>query len=201
VSSLAVEKTANNANDTVTTTTYENLGSNRILGLNVNTNLSITKKISLSLNGFVSKVWLRGTYNGQFYENSGITGNAFANAGYKFNDQYSVRIDAGYFSGNVNLQGRSNDFIYNSLVFIKTFLDKKATLALVANNPETKYHTYNSTTITPQYYQTSFNQEPYRTFAVRFSYKFGKLNSEIKKNQHGINNDDTKGGKSSGGNQ
>ena len=40
----------------------------------------------------------------------------------------------------------------------------------------------------------SFFQNPYRNYAVRFSYRFGKLNSEIKKNRHGINNDDTKGG-------
>ena len=181
VSSLQVDSTANNMKDTVTKTTYQNLGSNRTLGLNVNTNLAITKKLSLSLNGFIAKVWLRGTYNGQFYQNSGITGNAFANAGYRFNGGYRVGIDAGFFSGNVNLQGSSSNYIYNSCVLTKEFLKKNATISLVANNPETRWHNYTSTTTTPQYYQTSFNQNPYRTFAIRFSYKFGKLNSEIKK--------------------
>lgn len=200
VSSLKVDSIANNIKDTVTNTTYQNLGSNRTLGLNVNANLNLTKKLSISLNGFVSKVWLRGTYNGQFYENSGITGNAFANAGYKFDSGYRIGIDAGFFSGNVNLQGKTSNFIYNSLVITKEFLKKKATISLVANCPESKYNNFTSTTTTPQYFQYSYNQNPYRTFAVRFSYKFGKLNSEIKKNQHGINNDDTKGGKSSSGN-
>ena len=201
VTNLKVDSTANNMKDTVTSTTYQNLGSNRSLGLNLNTNISITKSLTLSLNGEVAKVWLRGTYNGQFYQNSGITGNAFGNASYKFNNGFRFGIDAGFFSGGVNLQGKSSDFIYNSYVLSKTFLNKKATISLVANNPETKYHNNTSTTTTPQFYQSSINQNPYRTFAVRFSYKIGKLNSEIKKNQHGINNDDTKGGgKSSGGN-
>jgi hypothetical protein len=199
VSSLKVDSGANNTKDTVTSTTYENLGSNRTLGLNMNANFNITKHLSLSLNGFVSKVWLRGTYNGEFYENSGIQGNAFANAGYKFDNGYRIGIDAGFFSGNVNLQGSTSSFIYNSLVITKTFLNKKATISLVANDPETKYHNNTTTTTTPQYYQYSNNQNPYRTFAIRFSYKFGKLNSEIKKNQHGINNDDSKGGGKSGG--
>ncbi len=200
VSSLKVDSIANNIKDTVTNTTYQNLGSNRTLGLNINTNFNITKKLSISLNGFVSKVWLRGTYNGQFYENSGITGNAFANAGYKFDSGYRIGIDAGFFSGNVNLQGKTSNFIYNSLVVTKEFLKKKATISLVANCPESKYNNFTTTTTTPQYTQYSYNQNPYRTFAIRFSYKIGKLNSEIKKNQHGINNDDTKGGgKSSGG--
>jgi hypothetical protein len=146
------------------------------------------------LNGFISKVWLRGTYNGQFYQNSGIQGNAFGNAGYKFDSGYRIGIDAGFFSGGINLQGKSSDFIYNSLVLTKEFLKKKATISLVANDPEVKYHNNTSTTTTPQYFQSSYNQDIYRTFAVRFSYKFGKLNSEIKKERHGINNDDTKGG-------
>jgi hypothetical protein len=194
VSSLQLDSTANNKPDTVTKTTYQNLGSNHSLGFNINTNLNITKQLSLSLNGYVSKIWLRGTYNGQFYENSGITGNAFGNLGYKFNGGYRFGIDAGFFSGDVNLQGRSSNFIYNSYVLTKEFLNKKATISLVSNNPERKYHNNTSTTTTPEYYEKSFNQDAYRTFAVRFSYKFGKLNSEIKKNQHGINNDDTKGG-------
>ena len=200
VTNLKVDSTANNMKDTVNSTTYENLGSNRSLGFNINTNLNITKQLTLSLNGQIAEVWLTGTYNGQFYKNSGLTGNAFANVGYTFDGGYRIGINAGYFSGQVNLQGNSNAFIYNSLVLTRTFLNKKATISLVANCPESKWHDYRSTTTTPQFYETSFNQNPYRTFAIRFSYKLGKLNSEIKKNQHGINNDDTKGGgKSSGG--
>ncbi|HEY4325404.1 MAG TPA: TonB-dependent receptor [Mucilaginibacter sp.] len=188
------------ADSTTTITTYKNLGSNRTLGLNVNANINFTKKLSLSLNGQVSKVWLKGTYNDVFYTNTGITGNAFGNAGYKFDSGYRIGIDAGFFSGDVNLQGHSNAFIYNALVVTKEFLKKKANISLALNCPESKYHTYKSVTSTNEYYQTQYNQNPYRTIALRFNYKFGKLNSEIKKNQHGINNDDTKGGgKSSGG--
>ena len=78
-------------------------------------------------------------------------------------------------------------------------MNKKATISLVANCPEAKYHNNTSYNTTAQFYQYSYNENPYRTFAVRFSYKIGKLNSEIKKNAHGINNDDTKGGGKGGG--
>jgi outer membrane receptor protein involved in Fe transport len=187
--------------DTITTTTYRNLGSNRNLGLNFNTNFNVGKQFSFSINAQLSHVWLKGNYNGELYENDGYTGNAFANAGYKFGKGYRLGIDAGYFSGDVVLQGQSSKFIYSSYVLSKEFLDKKATISLVANNPYSKYQYYRSTTTTADYYQSSFNQNYYRTFAVRFNYKFGKLNSEIKKNKRGISNDDTKGGgKSSGGN-
>ena len=199
VSSLLTQTGANGQLDTVTYTTFQNLGSNSNLELNVNANITITPKLSFSINGNVSKVWLKGTFNGQFYTNTGIVGNAFGNIGYRFDSGYRVGIDAGFFSGNVNLQGSTSTFIYNSLVVTKEFLNKKATISLVANDPEMKYHNFTTNTTTPEFSQSSYNQNPYRTFAVRFSYKFGKLNSEIKKEQHGINNDDSKGGGKSGG--
>ncbi len=184
--------------DTVTITTFQNLGSNSTLGLNLNTTLNPTKKLSFTINGQVNHVWLKGEYNGEFYKNDGYTGNVFANAGYKFGKGYRFGIDAGYFSGNVVLQGSTNKYIYYSNVFSKTFL-KNATISLVANNPFSKFITSTNTTTTNDFYQYGYNQNYYRTFAVRFNYKFGRLTSDIKKNQHGINNDDTKGGGKSSG--
>ena len=187
VTSLQIDNTMNNTGDTVTLTTYQNLGSNSRLGLNFNTNFTIIKDLTVSLNGQAAHVWLKGTYNGQLYHNDGYTGNAFFNAGYKFGAGYRFGIDAGIFSGDVNLQGKSSGFIFTSYVLSKTFLDKKATISLVSNNPYSKFFTFRSHTTTPDFYQSSFNQYPYRTFAIRFNFKFGKLNSDIKRNQRGIN--------------
>jgi len=198
VSSLK-DELIDNKMDTVTYTTYKNLGSNKSLGLNINTNYPITTKLSLSLNGMISKMWLKGTYNGNLYANSGYTGNMFTNISYKFDDGYRIGTNTGYFSGNLTLQGQSSYFIFNSYVFSKDLLNKNATLSFVANNPWSKYWHGSSYTNTPDFYQESFNDNTYRNFAIRISYKFGKLNSDIKKNAHGINNDDTKG-KSSGNN-
>ncbi|HLK27370.1 MAG TPA: TonB-dependent receptor [Puia sp.] len=193
----------NNTGDTVTLTTYQNLGSNSRLGLNVNTNFSIIKDLTVSLNGQMAHVWLKGAYNGQFYTNHGFVGNAFFNAGYKFgkDKSYRVGIDAGIFSGDVNLQGKSGTFMFSSYVLSRTFMNKKATIAIVANNPYSKLFTWRSHSQTVGFYQSSYGQNPYRAFALRFNFKFGKLNSEIKKNQRGINNDDSKGGKSGSSNQ
>lgn len=202
VTSISIDSTANGKRDTVTTTTYQNLGSNRSLGLNINTNYSITKRFTINLNARLTHVWLKGTYNGQFYKNDGYTGNAFANLAYKFDSGYRFGIDAGYFSGDVTLQGKNGHGIFSSYVVGKEFLKKTLTISLVANNPYSKYRIYKSYTNTPAFSQSSVYQNPYRNFAIRVNYKFGKLSSDIKKNQRGINNDDTKGGgKSSSTNQ
>ena len=113
---------------------------------------------------------------------------------------YRIGFDAGYFSGDVNLQGKTSAYIFNSYVFSKTFFNKKLTLSAVMNNPYSQFFKFTSTTTTPDFYQSNYNQIFYRSFALRFNFKFGKLNSDIKRNQVGINNDDKKAGKSSGTN-
>ncbi|WP_426668874.1 outer membrane beta-barrel protein [Mucilaginibacter sp. McL0603] len=196
------QELVNDTLKTVTYTTFENLGTNKTLGLNVHTNMNITKQFTFSLNGQVNHIWLSGVLDDKAYRNDGFTGNAFANLRYKFNNGYAIAFNAGYFSGNVTLQGSSSPFIFNQYLFSKEFLNKKLTLVLVANNPYSKYNTFRSTTTGADFYQTSYNQNYYRSFAFRINFKFGKLNGDIKKNEHGIQNDDTKGGgKSSGGNQ
>lgn len=201
VSSLLIE-TVNNKKDTVTYTTYQNLGSNRTLGLNLNINYPLTQKLQISVNGLVNKIWLQGYYNGNSYRNSGYFGNMFTNLGYKFDDGYRIGTNTGFFSGQVTLQGKSSYFIFNQYVISKELLNKKASISFVANNPWAKYWHGNSTTTTPDFYQVNNYNDTYRTFAIRVSYKIGRLNSDIKKNQHGIQNDDTSGGnKNNGGNQ
>ncbi|MDB5142751.1 MAG: TonB-dependent receptor [Mucilaginibacter sp.] len=201
VSSLHVENSGGKS-DTVTYTTFENLGTNKTLGLNINTNLNITKEFTMSLNGQVNHVWLSGTFNDKMYHNDGFTGNAFGNLRYKFNNGFALAFNAGFFSGNVNLQGSSSPFVFNQYLLSKEFFNKKFTLVLVANNPYSKFNTFRTTVNSADFYQTSYNQNYYRSFAFRLNFRFGKLNSDIKKNQHGINNDDTKGGgKSTSGNQ
>ena len=190
---------SNGISDTVTVTTYENLGTNKTLGLNLNLNITSVKNLSISLNAQLSHVWLTGTYNDQFYRNDGYTGNTFLNTGFKFGNGFRVGFDAGYFSGDIFLQGKSSPFIYNSYTLSKTFLKKRLTLTAVMNNPYNQFYKFNQTTLTPDFYQLTYNEIFYRSFALRFNFKFGKLNADIKKNQRGINNDDKKAGKSSSG--
>jgi len=105
------------------------------------------------------------------------------------------------FSGDVNLQGKSSSFIFSSYTFSKTFLDKKASISIVSNNPYSKFYISRYHAVTAGFSQSSFNEHPYRTFAFRLNFKFGRLNSDIRKNQRGINNDDTKPAKNTPPNQ
>lgn len=183
--------------DTVTYTMNENVGSDKNLGFNAGINYPFTKKFDFHLNTRVAYVALRGYYNGELYSNSGFQGYTFAYASYKFTDTWRAGINGGFYSANVLLQGRSNASVFTSISTSKDFLNKKLSLYLSANNPFTHYRSYNSYTRDVNFYQTNNSVYPFRSVNIGLSYRFGKLKADIKKNQHGIENDDTKG-KSSG---
>ncbi|MBS1532367.1 MAG: TonB-dependent receptor [Bacteroidetes bacterium] len=199
VSSLQIEN-INNKSDTVTYTTFQNLGTHKTIGLNINTNLTLAKDLTMGLNGQLNHIWLSGTFQGSTYHNDGFTGNAFGNIRYRFGKGWATSFNMGYFSGQVNLQGRSSDFIFNQYLFSKDFFNRRMTIAAVVNNPYSKFNTFRTTVNSTAFYQELSNQNYYRSFALRFNFRIGKLNSQIKKNEHGINNDDQKGGGNSSNN-
>jgi hypothetical protein len=151
------------------------VGVNRNLGLNLNIRLNPSPAFSLGINAHLSRIWMKGAYNGTVYSNQGYTG---------------------YASGNVTLQGHSEGRVSTALFATKDVWKKKGTITVAANNVYAKYLTLRSVSSGPDFSQVTENQAYYRSFFIRFNYRFGRLNSEIKKNQHGINNNDIKSGDS-----
>jgi hypothetical protein len=184
--------------DTVSVTTYDNVGQNKRLGANLNVNYPITKKLNLNINSQLIYVWLKGTYNSIFYSNKGFQGYIFGNAGYKFEKGWRVGVDGGVDSRYVLLQGKDNYYVGASMSASKDFLKDKANLGIYISNPWKKYRTNDSYTKTDEFEQFNSNQNYYRNIGFSFTYKFGRLNSQIKKNQRGIENDDSSGNR--GGN-
>jgi outer membrane receptor protein involved in Fe transport len=184
----------NGIKDTVNYTSYGNIGAKRNLGLNINIRLNPSAAFSLGINGRLSYLWFKGSYNGEQYSNQGYTGYANVNARYKLNKGYAVGLNGGYSSGSITLQGHSEGQAYSNCYVSKDVLKKKGAITLVAANVYAKYLTIRSVSSGPDFSQVSNNQSYYRFIMIRFNYRFGKLNSEIKKNQHGINNDDIKSG-------
>ena len=184
--------------DTVTYTTYQNVGSDKNLGLHISLSYPVTKKLNLNINSNVSYIFLRGFISGQLYSNEGFQGYTFAYAGYKITDTWRAGINGGFYSANVLLQGKSNAYVFTSISTSKEVLNKKGSIFLNISNPYARYRTNRSSTRDVNFYQTNLSRYPYRSVNVGISYRFGKLNAEIKKNKRGIENDDIKGGNKSG---
>jgi outer membrane receptor protein involved in Fe transport len=180
--------------DTLTLTTYANVGTNRIVRLDFNDNMPIGKKINFSLNTNIFYVWISGYVNGQFYRNKGPRTNTFASMNYKPGKDWSLTASGGYNRRYINLQGSSKDYPYSSLSIAKSWLSKALTVTGVVNNPFQARYAFTQYTRTNDFYQSNTSNSYYRTFNVSLNYKFGKLTSDIKKSQRRINNDDKSSG-------
>ncbi len=192
--SNTVENVVSVGLDTVTTSTYRNVGSNKRLGASLNVNYPLTSKLTLNINSQLIHVWLKGTYNNQFYNNKGFQGYIFTYGSYKFDKGWRAGINLGVDSRYVLLQGRDNYWVNANVSGSKVFFKEKATLSLSVNNPWKKLLRLDFYTNSPDFRQSNYSYQYYRTFNISFNYKFGKLNSSIKKNQRNIKNDDVNSG-------
>ncbi|WP_169927087.1 outer membrane beta-barrel family protein [Mucilaginibacter auburnensis] len=174
--------------------TYANVGQNKRLGINADLNYPITKKMNINVNAQIFRVWLRGTYNGNFYSNSGYQGYIFTYTSYKFDNGLRLGTNLGFDSRYVLLQGTDNYWVSYSLSAQKEFFKGKMNVSFAANSPFSKFIRLDFATRTPDFQTTNINMNFYRSFNFGINYKFGGLNASIKKNQRGISNDDTSSG-------
>jgi hypothetical protein len=161
--------------DTVSESTYENVGKNQTAGVHLTLNYPLFSRLNLILNTQLSHVWLTGTYNSQFYQNDGTRGNAAASARWSFAHQLTFSLNYNYKSGDVFLQGKSSSYTYVGFNVIKEFLQRRATLSITAFSPWSKVTTYSTHTATPDFAQYSDSQFYNRNFRFAFNYKFGRV--------------------------
>jgi outer membrane receptor protein involved in Fe transport len=176
--------------DTLSVNTYANVGTNRIVRLDYNDNVPIGKKVNVSLNTNIFYVWVSGYDNGKFYSNKGPRTNTFGSLSYKPGREWSLTASGGYNRRYITLQGSSKDYAYSNLSVAKNWLSKALTVTGTISNPFQKRYAFTQYSRTTDFYQSNTSNGYYRTFNISLNYKFGKLTSDIKKNQRKINNDD-----------
>ncbi|GGI23313.1 outer membrane beta-barrel family protein [Pedobacter mendelii] len=176
--------------DTLSFTTYQNIGHNKTIGLNASVSYPITSTFSASLNSAVSYLWIDGIFSGKPYANKGLQGYAYASFNYKVAKTWRASASVTVYSANITLQGSTNPYIFNSYRITKSLLDDKFSLSAGISNPFGKYRYTRVHTQTADFDQMVVSQRFYRTFGLSASYKFGSLKSDLKKNQRSISNDD-----------
>ena len=174
--------------------TFENIGKDRSLGANVSINYPITKKLNLNVSGDMNYIWLEGVVDGKHTSNSGLRGYVYGGMSYLFEDGWRVNGNFSYSSPFIMLQGQSNSFPYYGISASKDLIKEKLSISGSVSNPFTKYRNYVNDMTGPNFTQSSFFQNYYRSFSMSLSYRFGRLKDEIRKNRRGIKNDDTTGG-------
>jgi outer membrane receptor protein involved in Fe transport len=179
--------------------TYANIAKRHTLGSSVYGSLKIGQKFNININGTAVYNKAYSTQNSDLGR-SGWGGNISTDCRYIFNKGYSVSAYGGYYFPEIGMQYKGSSFYYYSFNLNKELLNKKMNISLSANNIFTKTFDFYSRTYGTDFYQTSHYYRPRRSVSITLSYKFGKMETQVKKVQRGISNDDVKsGGKSSGG--
>ena len=149
-----------------------NIGTQTTVGANLFGSVPITSKLNLRTNMFFAS---RTNTNPGSPSVTGLGYRLNLNASYQFGHDLTAEGFVNYNSSQKTIQGTRPYFIFYNLAIRKQFLNKKASLGLVATNPFTHYVTQRSTTFGPTFNQANIRQVPLQSFGITVSYKFGKL--------------------------
>ncbi len=176
--------------DSIVRITYQNIGEYDNLGANINLTFPISKEISLTGNGTINYVWIKGTLDNKNSKNHGLEGFTYSYLSYRTKKNWRFSLNAGFYGPVRNLQGNSNAYFYSSAGVSKQIFKQKGSLSLSVSNPFQKFRTLKTTINTSTFHQETVNKNYSRNINIGFYYRFGKLNEDVKKNKRNINNDD-----------
>lgn len=171
--------------------TYGNFGKNRKIELNGFFNLNISANMSLSLNGSVDYTTIKS--HDSSIGNHGWNGSYGAN--YSYNGPWKMKYSAygGQNTGMINLQGRFNGWYYYGLGVSRKFLKNDSlNVSLNASNFLTKYVTFKTQTLTPQFSSRTRTYNRSWNLSLSFTWNFGHLSEQVKKTDASLDTDDAK---------
>jgi ferric enterobactin receptor len=169
----------------VAVTTRENIGIEKNIGTNIFCDLHFNSKLNVRGNLFF---FYRHTINqvDKGYNSNSTNYRSNINASYQFNGDLAAEVFGNFNSARHEAQGTYPSFISYSMAVRKQLWNKKASIALTANNIFSKYINQEVNLFGPGFVTTSIRKVPFRSIGINFTWKFGKL--EFKKEKE-PNND------------
>jgi hypothetical protein len=181
--------------DSITKTTFDNIGKNLASGISLNGMTTLFKNLSLNLNSTITYITYTGLIIGRNRQNAGIVFNLSGYGSYRFNKGWRASSNIGYSSPNIVLQGKTSGYSWNSISIQKELLqDNHASISLSVTSPFKKYRRFFSEVNDPEFYLLQQSFFVARRFNISYNYRFGKLEDDIARKKRGIKNDDLKTG-------
>jgi outer membrane receptor protein involved in Fe transport len=161
--------------DTISRTTFGNIGQNRNSNLTANANATIFKKLNISLGGNASYLQYVSSINGKAYASNGFTYSASGTANLRLK-AFGVSSSLNYNSPNILVQGRTSGYISNSITLNKYFLkNNKANISLSVTSPFLKHrHTFTEIN-DPVFHMIRESYNLIRRYNLSVNYRFSKI--------------------------
>jgi len=179
--------------------TYGNIGKRNNVGLFGYVNWRPTTWYNFYFNGGANYTEI--TSVARSLSNSGFSGNVYAGMTFNLPKSSRVNFGGGLSTPRIALQSQRSTFNFHSMNASKDFLDKKLTVTLFANSLFAERRKFETTTSDINFSMKNTNYWTVRDFGIYVSYRFGSLNSSIRKISRGITNDDSIQGEGGSGGQ
>jgi ferric enterobactin receptor len=191
VSDLDLQVTSFDPATQVTNATYQNTGKGKGYTFIFNANYNPSHVYGLSINNNATYFMLNG-YSGtspvslyRWIDNVSLSNN------FRLNKGWNLSASLNYATiSPASLQAVTNAYFGTSFGVNKELVKSKLYLAASVNNPFTKFRNNITTTTGPDFTEVNINQSYFRSASLSLTYNFGKLQSEVKKNKKGIDNND-----------
>lgn len=162
----------------ISSTTSQNIASNRRLGANLNIAAQINK--NWTVNAGAEYYHVRFKSPAQNLRNTGDVYSLSLNTSYILPADYTIQFSGNYSNGYVTLLGKNSaDYTYH-LSIRKEFLNKKAGITLGINNPFQKTLLQRGYNHASSFQSNTTNRYYNRSFTISFDWRFGNMRAEEK---------------------
>lgn len=178
----------------VSFTTYQNVGENNSLGVNIFMSKTI-KKFTFRGGGDIFSYNATGVVNGQELSNSALSYRLFTNGEFSFSGTVKADFFGFFQAPQFTLQGENPSFSILGFGVRKDFKDWSLGIRVI--EPWAANKDFNSDITGDGFRQVSTFSIPFRSVGLNVRYKFGKVDFRERKSK--VKNTDAKGGGQGGG--
>ena len=180
--------------DGVSENTFQNLGVQNSLGLNVFVSTTLFEIWTLRGGADVFSYNVSGVVNGVELSNDAILWNGNINSNIKLKNSWTIDMFGFYRARRQTLQGYNPSFSIFGMGIQREIWDQKGSIGLRIIEPFFENKIFGSELIGEGFVQKSEFVLPFRSFGINFSYKFGKMDYKKKERRSVIDNKDQKDG-------
>jgi hypothetical protein len=163
--------------DSITRTTFDNIGKSRNTTLSLGGNTTALKRVNLNVNSNANYIQYSSNRRDKSYHNQGLTYNFTGSATFRAKN-WRVSSNASYNASSFTLQVRSAGYFSNSFSLNRQFMrHQKATLTIAVNNPFQEYRRTSTEVDDLTFYLLRRSYSTNRSFIMTMNYHFGKTHS------------------------
>ena len=173
----------------ITFTTFQNVGENNSIGINLFTSKSVGK-LTVRGGGDIYSYNANGIIGGQEVENSALSYRLFTSGDYSFKGNFKADFFGFFQAPRFTLQGENPSFSIFGIGFRKDLKDWSIGIRII--EPFAADKAFNSDIQGDGFRQVSSFTLPFRSFGLNVRYKFGKVDFKERKSK--VRNTDLKDG-------